>query len=262
MDLGLRDKRALVLGSSRGLGRGIAAALAAEGAAVGISGRNAEGLETVAADIASTHGVRVESYPVDLMDGDAVAAMAERVDAEFGGLDILVANGGGPGLGDITEVTADSWKIQFQGMALSQMALITRFLPGMRERGWGRILILSTSGIVQPIPGLGFSSAVRSVLMNWAKTLAGDVAADGVTVNTLVPGRIQTERVDQIDRGDAKRRGLTQDEVASASQASIPARRYGTVEEYGAVAAFLASEQASYVTGSLIRVDGGAIRAI
>ena len=147
-------------------------------------------------------------------------------------------------------------------MFLSLVDITNAFLPGMRERGWGRVLVTSSSGIVQPIPGLGISNTLRGALLGWAKTLAGEVAADGVTVNTILPGRIHTDRVDQIDAAAAERQGKTVADVVKASLATIPGGRYGTVEEYAAVAAFLVSARASYVTGSVVRVDGGVIRGV
>jgi len=145
-------------------------------------------------------------------------------------------------------------------MFLSLVGLTNTFLPGMRERGWGRVLITSSSGVVQPIPNLGISNTLRAALLTWAKTLAGEVAADGVTVNTIVPGRIHTDRVDAIDAAAAERQGTPVEEIVRASKATIPMGRYGTVEEYASVAVFLLSERASYVTGSVFRVDGGFIK--
>jgi 3-oxoacyl-[acyl-carrier protein] reductase len=147
-------------------------------------------------------------------------------------------------------------------MVTAIIRITGHFLPGMRERKWGRILSVASSGVVQPIPNLGLSNTVRSALIGWSKTLSSEVAADGVTVNVVVPGRIQTERVNEIDEHAAKRTNVSVDEIARESRKSIPAGRYGTVEEFGAVAAFLSSTAASYVTGSIIRVDGGLIRSI
>lgn len=257
MDLRLKDKRALVLGSTRGIGRGIAEALAAEGAAVAVCGRDKAAAENTAREIGAQR-----SYGVDLMEAASVAALIDAVSADWGGVDVLVNNGGGPPPGPVTNVNGDLWKKQFQAMFLSLVEITNAFLPGMRERGWGRVLINSSSGAVQPIPGLGMSNTLRGSLLGWAKTLAGEIAADGVTINTIMPGRIHTDRVNEIDAAAAERQGKTVEEVVAASLATIPAGRYGTAEEYGAVAAFLVSEQAAYITGSVTRVDGGYIRAV
>jgi 3-oxoacyl-[acyl-carrier protein] reductase len=147
-------------------------------------------------------------------------------------------------------------------MAVSLFDIASRVAPGMTERGWGRILTIVSSGVEQPIPNLGISNAVRASIVGWSKTLANELAPKGVTVNVLLPGRIHTDRVDELDRAAASRSGTTQEEIARTSAASIPAGRYGTPEEFAAVAAFLCSSRASYVTGSKIRVDGGAIRSV
>jgi len=135
-------------------------------------------------------------------------------------------------------------------------------LPGMRERGWGRILAIASSGVVQPIPNLVISNALRSSIVGWSKTLASEVAKDGVTVNLVLPGRIQTDRVEELDAANAKAQGTSAEEIAAAARAAIPAGRYGRVEEFADVVCFLASEQASYITGSMMRVDGGAVRSV
>ncbi len=262
MDLGLRDRRALVLGSTRGIGRAIAGTLAEEGATVAVCGRDADVAAATAKEIAGRTGATARSYGVDLMEAASVAALIEAVTSDWGGVDILVNNGGGPPPGPVTGVDEGLWSRQFRAMFLSLVDITNAFLPGMRERGWGRVLVTSSSGIVQPIPGLGISNTLRGALLGWAKTLAGEVAADGVTVNTILPGRIHTDRVDQIDAAAAERQGKTVADVVKASLATIPVGRYGTVEEYAAVAAFLVSARASYVTGSVVRVDGGFIRGV
>lgn len=260
MELGLRDKRALVLGSTRGIGRGIAEALAAEGARIAVCGREEAAARDAASRIAEISGATVEGYGVDLAQPEAAAALGERVAADFGGIDIVVNNGGGPPPGGIAGIGDDLWSVNFQSMFLSLVGLTNIFLPGMRERGWGRVLVTSSSGVVQPIPNLGISNTLRAALLTWAKTLAGEVAADGVTVNTILPGRIHTDRVDAIDAAAAERQGKPVEEIVRASKATIPMGRYGTVEEYASVAVFLLSERASYVTGSVFRVDGGFIK--
>ena len=262
MDLGLSDKRALVLGGTRGLGRGIAEVLAAEGASVAVSGRNGETAAAVAGEIADRHGVAAHGFPADLADPAAVAAMCEDVMAALGGIDCLLLNSGGPPPGPLAETATETWTAQFRAMALSQFDIANAFLPGMRERGWGRILLTASSGSVQPIPNLGVSNVLRAGLATWVKTLSNELGADGVTVNQIQPGRIHTERVDELDRSASQRFGKSIEEVAAASRATIPVGRYGTVEEYAAAAVFLMSASASYITGTTLRVDGGYIRAV
>lgn len=257
MDLGLNEKRAIVMGSTRGMGRGIAERLAQEGARVAICGRKLEDAEEVAA---GTPGAR--AYSLDLSNATSVDALIEGIESDFGGTDIVVCNGGGPPPGSIADVTPDVWTAQFQPMFVNQLTIVNAFLPGMRARNWGRILVISSSGIVQPIPNLGISNAIRASLVGWAKTLSTEVAADGVTVNTIAPGRIHTDRVDQIDANAAKTRGKPVEDIMRASHAAIPAGRYGTVAEFADTAVFLLSENASYITGSVVKVDGGMIRGV
>jgi 3-oxoacyl-[acyl-carrier protein] reductase len=261
MDLGLSGKRALVLGASRGLGRAIATTLAAEGAAVILAARNRERLATAAAAINARAAQRAHSEGVDLADEAAIARLAERL-AAGGGVDILINNTGGPPPGSILDVDAAAWRAWFQAMAIGIFELTRRLLPAMRDKGWGRILTVVSSGVEQPIANLGQSNAVRSSLVGWSKSLANEVAGWGITVNCVVPGRIHTERVDEIDAANARRQGIDIAAVAAASRAAIPVGRYGTPEEFAAVVAFLAGVPAAYVTGALIRVDGGLIRSV
>jgi 3-oxoacyl-[acyl-carrier protein] reductase len=261
MDLGLNGKRALVLGATRGLGRGIAEALAAEGAILAITGRRQAEAESVATGIAAAHGVSVHGLAFDAGDPMSAAALPGAAREALGDIEILVLNGGGPPPGPVAAVTAETWQQQFQAQFLSFTGIANALLPGMRERRWGRILISSSSGVVQPIPNLGISNSLRAGLLAWAKTLSAEVAGDGVTVNTMLPGRIETDRLNQIDAANAERTGQTVAQIKAASLAGIPAGRLGTPSEYGAIAAFLLSDQAGYITGATIRVDGGMIRA-
>ncbi len=262
MDLGLEDKRALVMSSSRGIGLGIAEALAAEGAHVLLTGRTEDDLKANADAINARGGGKAGFVAADLMDPASVELLTKAANEAMGGVDILIANTGGPPPGRMVDANLEVLAKQFDMMALRVMGIAQALLPGMRERGWGRIVTVGSSGVIQPIPNLGLSNAIRSALVGWSKSLSNDVAADGVTVNMILPGRIHTARVDQLDEAAAKRTGKSVEEVAEAARAAIPAGRYGTVEEFGKVAAFLASEAASYVTGSLIRVDGGAIKSV
>lgn len=262
MDLGLEGKRALVLASSRGLGLGIAEALAAEGCHVLLTARTEARLSAAAAAITARGAGRAEHVRADLADPAVVDVLADAVDRRLGGVDVLVNNTGGPPPGRMADAEPDMLARHFETMVLRVVALTARLLPGMRERRWGRVVTVASSGVIQPIPNLGLSNALRSALVGWSKSLANDVAADGVTVNMLLPGRIHTDRVDELDAAAAERTGASLEETRAASRATIPAGRYGTVEEFSAVAAFLASEGASYVTGSLVRCDGGAIRSV
>lgn len=261
MDLGLHDKRAVVLGASRGLGQGVAKALAREGARVLVCARDVERLaETVAAIDAA--GGTAKPCRVDMNASDCVTTIVEAAHRELGGVDIVVNNGGGPPPGSAADTTGELLERHFRSMVLHLIGLTTALLPAMRERKWGRIVNIASSGVVQPIPNLALSNTLRASLVAWSKTLATEVAGDGVTVNTVLPGRIHTERVDALDAAAAQRTGKTVGEVAAASRASIPAQRYGTVDEFAAVVAFLAGCPASYVTGSVLRVDGGMIRGM
>lgn len=261
MDLGLDGKRALVLSSSRGLGRGIAEALAAEGADVLLTARSEDKLRAAAEAINGRGRGRAHILAADLKSS-AEEVHARAVEALGGPIDILIANTGGPPAGTALAVQPDAWVPQFEAMVLPIFRLAALVLPAMRDRGFGRILVVASSGIVQPIPNLVMSNALRSSVLGWAKTLASEVAKDGVTVNLILPGRIETDRTGELDAANAKRGGVSVEEVAAAARAAIPAGRYGRVEEFADVACFLASERAGYVTGAAVRVDGGAIRSV
>ena len=261
MDLGLKGKRALVLGATKGLGRGIAEALAEEGATVALTGRKLADATAAAAEVAAKYGTDCYGLQFDSIDAASAAAVVPAAKAALGDVDVLVLNSGGPPPGNISAVSSETWEQQFRAQFLSFVEITNAFLPGMRERKWGRILASSSSGVIIPIPNIGISNSLRSSLLAWAKTLSLEVAPDGVTVNTILPGRIQTDRLDQIDAANAARTGQTLDQIRAASTAAIPVGRVGTPEDYGAMAAFLCSEKASYVTGGTVRVDGGTIRA-
>lgn len=260
MDFGIANKRALVLGASGGLGAACAAALLAEGAVVYAVARRREKLD----EIASGFGPERERYhPVslDLTDAAGLEALAERLNAE-GGIDILVNNTGGPPPGGAHGQSTEAWQKAFATLAEPVFRLTDLLLPKMIEKQWGRIITIGSSGIEQPIPNLALSNSVRAAVAGWSKTLAGEVARHGVTVNMLLPGRIATERVAQLDEAAASREGLEVAQVETRSRGQIPVGRYGRPEEFGAVCAFLASTSASYVNGSMIRIDGGMIRSL
>ncbi|WP_138468758.1 SDR family oxidoreductase [Poseidonocella sp. HB161398] len=255
MDFGLSGKTALVLGASRGLGAACARELALEGVTVYAAARNTAAIAGWAADLPAGQVVPVA---LDLSDPAQVAAVSAEMAQT--GIDILIANCGGPKAGPATGQSTAAWQAAWEAMALPVMAIADALLPGMCARGFGRIITIGSSGIVSPIPGLALSNGIRGALAGWSKTLAGEVAAQGVTVNMVLPGRIGTDRVAELDAGRAAKTGQSVEEVAAASRATIPAGRYGDPAEFAAVAAFLASARASYVTGSMIRVDGGMLR--
>ncbi|WP_027351624.1 SDR family oxidoreductase [Halotalea alkalilenta] len=261
MELGLTGKRALVLGASRGLGRGIALALAAEGASVMIVGRSAERLEQVIDEGKGLPGELI-AETCDLAAADAARSLAAAARTRLGGVDVLVLNGGGPPPGPISAVDERTWRTHFDAMVTPLIGLTHELLPEMRDRGFGRVLLLASSGVRQPIPQLGISNTLRAGLAAWAKTLSLEVAADGVTVNLLLPGRIATERVAALDAAAAQREGVDVETIAARSRQTIPVGRYGKVEEFAAAATFLASPLASYITGAQIPIDGGLIKGL
>ena len=245
MELGLRERVALVTGASQGLGLGVATTLAEAGAKVAISSRSRERIDAAAQSIGALGFVH------DAADVDGAAKLVSRVEEELGPVEVLVCNSGGPPASpDALSFTLDQWRDAYQMLLLGQIALIQAVLPAMRERGWGRILSLSSRVVREPSPILVLSASHRAGLLAALKTIASQVAADGVTVNTLLPGVIATERAREI--------GADSPEVV----ATIPAGRVGTVEEFAAAAAFLCSEPAAYITGTTLLVDGGASRAV
>lgn len=256
MDTGLKGRTALVPGSTGGLGLASARALAAEGANVVLAGRRGELAERYAAELPAAIGVEI-----DLSDDGAAERLHERAVEAFGPVDVLVLNSGGPPPSVATDLTADQLESALRLLLIRQQQLVAAALPGMRERGWGRIIAIGSAGIQQPIDGLALSNTARAALAGYLKTLASEVAADGVTVNLVLPGRIDTDRVASLDRSAAERQSSTPEEVRTRSEATIPAGRYGTPEEFAAVVTFLASAGASYVTGEQVRCDGGLVRA-
>lgn len=262
MDFGLSTKNALVLASSRGLGLGIAEALAAEGANVMLVGRTADRIKANAEAITARGRGKAYGMAADIGATGAVEQIARIAEDTMGPIDILINNTGGPPAKPATEVGADEWAKHFKAMCEPVFAMTARLLPGMRERKWGRIVTVASSGVEQPIPNLALSNALRSSILGWSKTLSAEVAKDGVTVNMILPGRIATDRIRELDEANAKRQGKSMAEIEAASIAAIPTGRLGTAEEFGAVAAFLCSAQAAYVTGVKIRVDGGATRSV
>ena len=261
MDLGIAGKIALVLGGGGGLGRAIAKALAREGAKVAVGDIDPKAVEASLAVLTGLNATAI-GLTWDLADLAQIDLHVARIEAELDPVDILVNNTGGPPPTPAAGQDPALWSKQFQAMVLSVIAITDRVLPGMRARGWGRVITSTSSGVVSPIPNLGVSNALRLSLVGWSKTLAREVGRDGVTANIILPGRIATDRIAFLDQARAKREGVGVEQVAAESVATIPVGRYGKPEEYGDVVAFLASERAAYLTGSVIRVDGGMITSI
>jgi 3-oxoacyl-[acyl-carrier protein] reductase len=253
MKIGLTGKRALVLGASKGLGFGIAKGLSEEGAKVALASRSLESAQKAAAAIGA------KGYACDTGKLEEIEALHKAVSGEFGGIDVLVLNSGGPPPGGAQGVSSVQWRASFEGMFVGLVRLADLVLPGMIEQKFGRIIMVISSGVIEPIPNLAISNAVRPALVGWGKSLANEVAKYNITVNAVAPGRIATDRLTQLDKANAEKQGKPVDEVRAMAQSRIPAGRYGAVEEYAAAAVFLASEAASFITGSIMRVDGGQI---
>ncbi len=249
MDLGISGRVALVTGASKGIGRGIAAALAAEGARVAMTSRSRERVEATAAEV----GVAA-AFAYDSADLDGAPALVDEVESALGPVEILITNTGGPPVGAALGLAREQWEAAYRDLVLSPLALIERVVPGMRERRWGRIVGVSSTAAAEPIDGLMLSNAHRTGTRAAFKTLSRELARDGITLNTLLTGRILTDRIiGMAGSVEAAERAAEQD---------VPAGRLGTVEEYAAVATFLCSESASYVTGTSIPVDGGLMRSL
>ncbi|HEY1238292.1 MAG TPA: SDR family oxidoreductase [Solirubrobacterales bacterium] len=250
MDLGIEGRTALVMAASRGIGKGIAGALAREGARVAISSRSEEALQATADEIEG----QVTTFPADTSDLDRMRALPGEVAEALGPIEILVANTGGPPGGGALGSTVEEWDQAFRSLVLSLRVLIEEVLPGMLERGWGRIVNVSSSSIREPIPGLTLSNANRMAAVGLLKTLADEVAGDGITVNTVATGMFATDRL-------ADSQGSLESAEAAAKE-RIPARRLGQPDEYGDLVAFLCSERAAYLTGAVIPLDGGLLRSV
>ena len=261
MDLGIKGKTALIMGGSQGLGLAIAERLAAEGANLVLSSRRPEVLQEIAAKIEADHGVSVITDAVDLTDTAAVTAFCGRIRTDHKP-DILLNNAGGPPPSPAIGVAPDVWAASAQSLLFSLIQVTEAAVEGMRARKWGRVLAIGSSGVIQPIPNLAVSNTIRGAMAGFCKTLSAEVAGEGVTVNMILPGKIDTKRVGQLDAARAEREGKTLEEVRIQIAASLPARRYGQPEEFANVAAFLMSVSAGYVTGQITRVDGGMIASI
>jgi 3-oxoacyl-[acyl-carrier protein] reductase len=262
VDLGLRGRNALVGGASAGLGRASAERLAAEGCRLVLWSRGGDALERAADEIRHNYSTEVATVAADATDPSAAEQVGQAALAAFGKIDIAVLNAGGPPTSTATNTDPDEWRRAFQLLAVTPIELATRLLPGMRERKWGRIVSIMSSGIRAPIQELVYSGACRSALAVFLKTISIEVMADGVTVNGVMPGRLATDRVATLDHLRAERSGRTPEEIRAELERGIPAGRYGQPDELAAYVAWLCSDLARYQTGTFVPIDGGSFRAI
>ncbi len=258
MDLGLKNRTALVTGASKGLGKACSLALAAEGARVAMCARNEPDLLRAAEEIRAKTGTDVRAFAGDVGRAADVTAVAQRALEAFGAVDILVANAGGPPRGSFEQFDDAAWMAAFETLHLSVVRLIREVLPSMRARRWGRIITIQSVSVKQPVEGLLLSNGVRPAVAGLVKSLSADLGQDNILINTVCPGRIMTDRM----LGGAGQVGLSVEQYLAKVSAEIPLRRVGTPEEFASVVTFLASERASYITGVALQVDGGAVRGI
>ena len=262
MDLGLKNKIALVVAASRGLGRAVAEELASEGASLAICARDVRTITEAAAAIADSSGAHVLAIAGDVAVPEDVMRIVESAIARFGRIDILVTNAGGPPAGRFENLTADQWEAATRLTLYSAIELAREVLPGMKERRWGRILNITSIAVKQPVDNLILSNSLRAAVTGFARTLANEVATDGVTVNNILPGYTRTERLDELANMMAAKQGITADQFREKWEQEIPMKRLGEPREFAALAAFLVSERASYITGTSIQVDGGWIKSL
>jgi 3-oxoacyl-[acyl-carrier protein] reductase len=262
MNLGLTGKVALVAAASKGLGRAVAEELAAEGAHLVLCARTDETLQQTCAAIREATGVRVLGVAADVANAADVARLMQAALAEFGHLDILVTNAGGPPAGTFEQHDAAAWEAATRLLLTSVVELTRAVLPGMKARGWGRILNITSIAVKQPVGGLLLSNSLRAAVTGMARTLANEVAADGITVNNILPGYTRTERVEHLARAAATRERISEEEATTRWTNEIPMRRLGEPREFAALAAFLCSERASYITGTSTAVDGGWLKGL
>jgi 3-oxoacyl-[acyl-carrier protein] reductase len=259
LDLGLKGKTAWVLGGSSGLGRAAAASLAREGALVAVSARTKDALEAVADEIESGSGSRCVAVPLDVADATAIPGAMETVATEIGSVDILIANAGGPPPGAFEDIDDGTMRAAFELTAASAWHLAKAVVPAMKERGSGCIIFLTSSSTKEVVPNLLLSNMMRAAVVGMAKTMSKELGPFGIRALCVAPGRLLTPRIEQLDANAASKTGRTIQEVRSQNSAAIALERYGRPEEFGDVVAFLASERASYVTGTSVSVDGGAL---
>jgi 3-oxoacyl-[acyl-carrier protein] reductase len=262
VDLGLRGRVALVAAASRGLGRAIAEELAGEGASVVICARDGDVLERARAEISARSNADVHGVVADVSTQEGTDTVAAEALTRFGRVDVLVTNAGGPPSGPFEAHGWDAWERAVQLTLRSAVELTRLVLPGMKERRWGRIINVTSITVKQPVDSLMLSNSIRAAVTGFARTLATEVAPFGITVNNILPGYTRTERVEQLNRANAAREGIAVEEVQRRIESQIPMGRLGDPREFAALAAFLASDRASYITGQSMAVDGGWIRAM
>jgi len=262
MDFGIKGKIALVAAASKGLGRAVAAELAAEGAALVLCARGDEALQHTRAAIEAAHGVPVVAVAADLATAAGVAQVTQAAFDRFGRVDILVTNAGGPPAGTFEQHSPEAWDTATKLLLTSVVELTRAVLPGMKERRWGRILNITSIAVKQPVAGLMLSNSLRAAVTGFARTLATEVAPLGITVNNILPGYTRTDRVEHLAQATADREGISAAEATARWTQEIPMQRLGEPAEFAALAAFLCSARASYITGSSIAVDGGWIKSL
>ena len=262
MDLGLNNKVALVAAASRGLGRAVAEELAAEGASLIICARKQETIECVANEIQAATGAKVIGVAADVSNPVDVSQLVQAGIERCGRIDILVTNAGGPPAGQFESFDLAQWEAATRLLLHSAVELARQVLPGMKERRWGRILNITSIAVKQPVDNLILSNSLRAAVTGFARTLANEVAQFGITVNNIMPGYTRTERVEELSRMMAEKQGITPADFIERWEKEIPMRRIGEPKEFAALAAFLVSERASYITGTSIPVDGGWIKSL
>ena len=262
MDLGLKGKVALVAGASKGLGYAVAKALAADGAHVSISSRDEQAIARAAKQIEQETGARVLSMAVDVRSKEAIDRWMAHAADTFGGIDALMTNSGGPPAGPAVSFDDQAWQDAAELLLFSTLRMIRGAVPLMEKRGGGAILVSTSSSVKEPIPNLGLSTVLRASVSALAKTLALELAVKKIRVNQIIPGRIDTDRVRQLDDINAKKQGITSEQAKQKAESAIPLGRYGQPDEFGRVGAFLLSDAAAYMTGATVQVDGGQIRSV
>jgi 3-oxoacyl-[acyl-carrier protein] reductase len=262
MDLGINGRVALVAASSKGLGKACALELAKEGARVCICARSSDELEAAAQAIRAATGATVLATPTDLTSQPEITALFDQIHSELGPVEILVANVGGPKLGTFDQLGDEDWTAAFELVHLSTIRLIREALTDMRARSWGRIIAIQSSSVKQPIEALTLSNGLRPGIAGLMKSLVAEVSSDNITVNTVLPGVILTERIISSQTARAEQHGRTYEEQIELFAQRIPLRRFGEPQDIGAIVAFVASERARYMTGSVVQVDGGMIQSV